>query len=170
MYAMIPSKDSRPALWPSFAFFLAVISVFPSRVPGETVREMESDAGRVRITVVPMSAPAGVNGSVATADSAADTASTAASASPFDSIGDFTSLTEMVRKGDALLQIDYYDKGAREELRFPLKYSELRRFLKKYPLRYREGTPEERTVRMIGDLAGSLRIQMKDPLVPGGKP
>ena len=89
---------------------------------------------------------------------------------PIDSIADFTSLPGINRSGDALLQIEFYDKGDRRELRFPLRYSELRRFLLRHPLDYQAGTADERMVRLIADLAGSLRIEMRDSAKAGGKP
>lgn len=151
-------------LFPSLAI-LAVLSVLPSAAAGGAAREYESGDGRLRITVVAVSPPEA--GRPSPSDSSAPDPSPAAeppaACIAADSIGDFASPAGICRNGDALLQVDYYDKAAMRELRFPLKYSELRRYLLGHPLAYRQGTADERAVRLIADLAAHLRIEMRDP-------
>lgn len=136
-------------------FLLAVISVLPSAAAEGAMREYESEEGRLRIVVVAVAPP----------DAEAPGACLSA-----ESIGDFASPSGICRSGDALLDVDFHDKAAMRELRFPLKYSELRRYLLKHPLAYREGTAEERAVRLIADLARDLRIEMRDSPQPEEKP
>ncbi len=185
MYAMEYPHAPGPAarLFRSL-ILLGVISVLPSAAAEGEAREYESGEGRLRIAVVavvggvpkkagkpgPDEAPASRTGeSTAASDSsaAAEPSSACISAA---SLGDIASPAGICRSGDALLDVDFYDKAAMRELRFPLKYSELRRYLLKHPLAYREGTAEERAVRLIADLARHLRIEMREPQPPEEKP
>lgn len=152
--------------------------MLPSRAGAETVRELEACPGRVRITVIALAPAEAGRGArpdpapVPAQDSGELSAGEGDSAAggSIEAIGDFTSLAEIRRNGDALLQVDFQDRRSGRELRFPLRYSELRRFLLQHPLDYQDGDPGERMVRLIADLAASLRIEMKDPSGTEGKP
>lgn len=102
-------------------------------------------------------------------DSAHDDSAATPETPPIETINDFTSLVEMARSGEAILEVYFLDRWTGRELRFPLKYSELRRYLRSHPLRYQDGTPEERMVALFGDMAGNLRIRMKEPSPEKGK-
>lgn len=129
----------------------------------ETRKEIESHRGLVQMTIRPMvaSAPDSVPG---------DTAAPVSDPSAIESIRDFTSLSEVVREGDALLEIYFLDKASGEELRFPLRYAQMRGFLLERILDYQAGSPEERSVALVADLAGSFRIRMQDAVVTEEKP
>lgn len=161
--------------WPSIAPGIAFAFLAAGPSAAETVREMESARGRVRIAILPVetwAAPAsGVFLPSAPADQAAPEAPEAPEAReagkdsihPVEAITDFTSLSGMAREGEAMLQVTYFDKATGEELKFPLKYSELRRYLRNHPLAYRGGSLADRNVDLMGDLAGALRIKMVPP-------
>lgn len=146
------------APWPAFSLSIALLLAGASRAAAQTVRESESSRGLVRIAVVPVEGAGGAG-----SDSAGKSPS-------LEAIEDFTALSRMPRHGEALLEIYFLDHATGEELRFPIKYSELRRHLRRNPLRYQEGSLDERTVSMVGDLARSLRIRMKEPGEEAEKP
>jgi hypothetical protein len=154
----------------SILLALALAAAATVGAGAETVREMESSRGLVRITVVPLEAPGAPADPQPDPDSGRAAEVAADRVHPVEAIVDFTSLAEMSREAEAMLGIYYFDKAAREELNFPLKYSELRRYLRNHPLGYREGTLEERNVALMGDLAASLRIRMLTPAEMKGKP
>jgi hypothetical protein len=191
-YPHAPGLAAR--LFPSL-ILLAVISVLPSAAAEGAKRVYESGEGRLQIAVVAVAAaaspgagnpapsdasapePSGAAESPAAEPPAAEPSLAAESApEPTDAclsadfLGDIASPAGICRSGDALLDVDFYDKAAMRELRFPLKYSELRRYLLKHPLAYREGTAEERAIRLIADLARHLRIEMREPALPEEKP
>lgn len=181
--ALFSGSGTAAGAFPSLV--LAVLSVLPSRAAADAAREFSGAAGRVRIAVIagtdraapavpalPEGAPADAGPAAAPgagAPPAADSAS-AAPGLPADPLGVFAALAGIGRKGEALLQIDLEDRASGRDLRFPLEYSELRRFLRRRPLAYRDGTPEDRVVRMIADLARDLRIEMREPSAPDAKP
>lgn len=129
----------------------------------ETRKEIESGRGLVQMIIRPM-------GSSAPESSSGDTAAPVPAPSAIESIQDFTSLAEVVREGDALLEIYFLDKASGEELRFPLRYAQMRSFLLERILDYQSGSPEERSVALVADLAGSFRIRMQDARVTEEKP
>lgn len=136
----------------------------------ETRKEIASSRGLVQMTIRPMAAAA-PDSEPRSADSLPGvTAAAAPDPSAIESIRDFTSLSEVVREGDALLEIHFLDKATGEELRFPLRYAQLRGYLLERFLDYQAGTPEERSVALIADLAGSFRIRMQEAAWPGDKP
>lgn len=158
--------------WPGVALGLLVTLAMPVRPDAETVREMESSRGTVRITIVPMDAPAAAEAadSLTEASSRRDPEAGADSVHPVEAITDFTSLEEMAREAEAMLQVSYFDKASREELKFPLRYSELRRYLRSHPLEFQAGSLAERNVALMGDLARALRIKMTPADGMGKKP
>lgn len=145
------------APWPAFAFCFVLVSAGLSRASAQTVRESESSRGLVRITILPVAEAGG-----APSDSTGTP--------PLEAIEDFTSLAKLPRKGEALLEVYFLDHATGKELRFPLRYSELRRHLRRNPLRYQEGTLDERTVALVGDLAGALKIRMRESGKEHAKP
>lgn len=158
---------------PGLTCLLALVLASSPRPAAETVREMESARGTVRITIVPLerpAAPAAEGSRPHPTEHPAPPEAHEDSLHPVEAITDFTSLTEMAREAEAMLQVTYFDRAAREELKFPLKYSELRRYLRKHPLEYREGSLEDRNVALMGDLAGALRIRMLPPAGAMEKP
>lgn len=170
---MIRAGNSSLLPWPAIALGLVLTLSAALRADAETVREMESARGLVRITIVPLEvppAPVPADSQPLAVTSQTGTEAPADSVHPVEAISDFTSLSEMARESEAMLQVYYFDKAAREELRFPLKYSELRRYLRNHPLGYREGTLEDRNVALMGDLAETLRIKMLTPSEMKGKP
>ena len=168
---MLRDRNDFRTARPAFALLLGLMLAAAGRPAAETVREMESERGTVRIAIVALEAPAPpAPGDGGPLPAPPDPEAPGDSLHPVLAIADFTSLGEMAREAEALLQVRYYDKAAREELRFPLKYSELRRYLRDHPLDYREGTLEERNVALLGDLARAWRIKMLAPAEMGGKP
>jgi hypothetical protein len=113
-------------------------------------REFRAARGEAAVTVLSEEAP------IPAGDSA-DTAQ----AVPIASIEDFTSLQQSVPSGEALLELYYLDYATGKELRFPLKYSELRRYLALHPIAYLDADRGERNVALIQDLSEDLRIRMK---------
>lgn len=159
-----PAPGFAAKLYPSL-MLLAVLWMLPSRAIGGSVREFESGMGSLRVTVVSVD-PSGAADPAPSDSQPPETmpaGQPAAACLSADSIGDFASPAGICRSGDALLHIDFHDRAARRELRFPLKYSAIRRYVLQHPLDFMEGTPEERAIRLIADLAGHLRIEMRDP-------
>lgn len=83
--------------------------------------------------------------------------------SPVSAIRDFASLREAPPVGEAMLEIYFHDYQNGSKLRFPLKYSELRRFLKQHPAEYQQEDAGERNVALIRDLTARMHIRMKKP-------
>lgn len=150
------------APWPTAALFLSLILASLTQASDPVLREIESSQGLVRLSILPMVEVPPENGGTDT--DSADTRSGIAG------IEDFTSLAEMDREGEALLEVYLLDKGSGEELRFPLKYSHLRAYLKLRPTQYQGGSAHDRTVAMIRDMAGDFRIRMKEPVEGKDKP
>lgn len=150
------------APWPTAALFLNLVLASLTQASDPVLREIESSQGLVRLSILPIAEVPPENGGT---DS-----STADPHSGIAGIEDFTSLTEMDREGEALLEVYLLDKGSGEELRFPLKYSQLRTYLKLRPIQYQGGSAHDRTVAMIRDMAGDFRIRMKDPVEGQAKP
>lgn len=150
------------APWPTVTLFMTLMLASLTQATDPKIREIESSQGWVRLSILPI-------GEVPPESGSADT-NAAVTPSRIADIEDFTSLTEMDREGEALLEVHLLDKGSGEELRFPLKYSQLRAYLNLRPIQYQGGTAQDRTVAMIRDLAGDFRIRMKDPVEGKAKP
>lgn len=158
---MIQSKDSKRARGPLHALAAGLFLSFAAPTVAETIREYDAPSAHVRLTLLPAIPVTG-----APEDSLAAPAS---ASSPLDSIADFTALSEVLRDIDALMEVQYLDRGASEEVRFPLKYSEVRRHLLLNPTRYRQNVLAERNTALFGDLARALQVQMHDPVEMGEK-
>ena len=152
---MIPAEDSMRAPWPTFVIFLNLAFALAAQASEPVLREIESSSGLVRISFQPIreSLP----------DSGTPDPEAAEPGSGIAGIEDFTSAQEMDRDHDALLDVYFLDKGSSEELRFPLKYSDLRAYVSLRPGQYHGGSAHDRTVAMIRDLAGDFRVLMKEP-------
>jgi hypothetical protein len=137
-----------------------------SLAPAQAVREFATERGSLRVVVISERAPATDSIAVDTVitDTSADTASYLA-----EDIVDFTSLAEMNRQGDALLDVDFIDNATGAELRFPVKFSQLRAYRLLHPLEYQDGTLDERTIAMFSGLVGELRVHMTESAEAGAK-
>jgi hypothetical protein len=160
--AMLHAKHPKQAPGPLIAL-AAVLSVsFAASVSAETIREYDSPTALVRLTLLPaISATEVPEDSLPVPES---------QGTPLDSIADFTALSQVLGDVDALMEVQYLDRGSSEEFRFPLKYSEARRHLLQNPARYAQPDLQERNAALFGDLARSLQVQMHDPVEMGGKP
>lgn len=160
------TRISRPAkaLWQSLVCALGLCLFAAGAASSQTIREFESSIGVVKLTVLPVAELPPPQEDDGSAGSDANPAIPPQPVAPaLDSISDFTSLAELVREGEAEMEVYYLERGSSEELRFPLRYSELRRYLLLRPIAYGQPTAAERNVALFADLAGSLRVKMVEP-------
>lgn len=152
-----PSKASRHLI--ACVLGLSLFAAEP--ILSQTIRDFESPRGVVRLTLLPVAETPQVQ--APEGDTAAPAVQAPPASAALDSISDFTSMSQLVRDGEGEMEVYFLDRASTEELRFPLRYSELRRYLLHHPIAYDQPTAAERNVALFADLAGALRVQMVEP-------
>ena len=139
---------------------LLLISVSGAQPQAPAYREYETSSALARIALITQGGSDSVAHDSAAIDSAADGISL---------IDDFTSLPQIDRAHEALLEAYLVDKFSGTELRFPLKYSQARDYLLLHPLDFQSGSTGERNIALLQALAGDLHVRMLETLESGGK-
>ncbi len=129
-------------------FFLAAFSC--PLIGAETVREFRSSLGVARMSVIPE--PDG-------ADSVSS--QTLFDAAIMDTATDIPALFSRTDFPDVRLDLVYLERGTSEELRFPVRYSQVGECVARHSGEYQTGTRDERAVSVVRDLAQSLHVHMK---------
>lgn len=81
--------------------------------------------------------------------------------------GDTGSVTASIRDltlpGGTLLMVSFQEAYSGEEIRFPVRVSQINRFLRLQSKRNRSGSRDDRLVAGIRDLSVTLKVRMKKP-------
>jgi hypothetical protein len=145
-------------------FVFLALSILPASA--QPVKEFQSSQGVVKITFI-ADEPARKDSAVT---APLLTAPLLTAPKQFDSISDLVSLPELAGNTDMILEIYFLDRQTGNELRFPSRYSQLRRYLRWHSGVYTEGSVGDRAVAFIRDFSKDLRIRMKTAATGGGKP
>ncbi|GEM_PF-7094584 len=129
---------------------LLIISLTLSLAAAQPAKEFQNSHGILRVTLA-----AEVT---AHADSAASVSTPALPALP-----------DLGVHGDALLEVYFLDRDDGQELRFPVRYTQLVAFAQGHAEADSTASGDDRAVAFMRDFSRELRIRMKTPGLDGGK-
>jgi hypothetical protein len=86
-----------------------------------------------------------------------------------DTLSDIPALFCRGRSRNLLVELAYTERGTGQELRFPLRYAQVRDCAQHNAEAYATGSMDERAVALVRDLARNLHVRMKDRPSGGGK-
>lgn len=135
-----------------FAVSALIPAAFSMAAVHSPPREFRSSLGVAQVSLGPRDAAEGADSSF-----------------NLDTVATLSSFRNLALPDDALLLINFLDRYSGEEIRFPVKVSQISAFLRYKAGGYRSGSAEEKIVAFVRDLSRSLRVRMKAPSASGSK-